>query len=494
MAQGSKNRVRRWQDAALATATVGALASLNTLITLETDALRSWQPEALASLNALLWAGAAAAAAMLITFGITGLPGRRLNRAGYVAAFCTLMLGISLSLANLTTVALTPLILPLLGIAWSRTVARQNTDSSTSEDRVAALLGGKRYNAAFAELRSLELNGSAIAQAGQLIDAYQATNAPEQANHVRRYLVRELASAAPRTPLEVIAERGMPQSLGRYDLEGLLGKGAMGAVYLARDARINRSVALKVVNLEREFDASGLDAARARFFQEAESAGRLHHPDIVMVYDASEVDGRAYIAMEYVCGKPLSVYVPPGNALPVSTVVELIARAADALGYAHENNVIHRDIKPANLMYDVTENQLKIMDFGVAQLNDTVRTRTGLILGTPAYMSPEQLHGDTLSGHSDLFSLGVTLYELLIGEVPFKAQNVVEIARMVSTAKVVPATSLRPELPTAIDQIFTRVLAKDPADRYSSGWDLARALRQLVPAHAAESNQRIAAK
>ncbi len=478
----------------IALATLLALVSLPVLIQSETTSVREWATDADSVVNWLLWLASGAGSGGLLVLGLLGESRKRLHFAALFFVPALLAFAAFAVVAGLADIALTPLLPPVLAWLWARELGNPAKAGAAPKDRVATLIQAQRHNAAFAELRSQPLNGQTVRYAGQLMAAYEAAQSPEQADHVRRYLCRELANAAPRIAQTTKRDAAIPQSLGRYDLEGVLGKGAMGSVYLARDARINRSVALKVVNLEREFDASGLDAARARFFQEAESAGRLHHPDIVLVYDASEVDGRAYIAMEYVCGAPLADFVSRERALPVGQVLELIARAADALGYAHEHNVIHRDIKPANLMFDEATDQLKIMDFGVAQLNDTVRTRTGLILGTPAYMSPEQLQGLTLSGHSDLFSLGVTLYELLIGEVPFKAQSVVEIARMVSTAKVVPASSLRTDLPASIDEVLSRALAKTPSERYANGWEMASALRQVATELDMNSTRRIAAK
>lgn len=348
------------------------------------------------------------------------------------------------------------------------------------KSRVAELTRANRLPAAFAELRATPMTAQCAADALNLAEAFMAGGFEMEAARVRSYIAANLTDSPTPVSAALPSNSTVPNSLGRYEIEGLLGNGAMGAVYLARDSRINRSVALKVVMLEREFDTSELDTAKARFFQEAESAGRLHHPDIVTIYDAGEQDGRSYIAMECVSGEPLAKYTARQQLLPSDELLEYIARAADALAYAHECHVIHRDIKPANLMIDRANGKLKIMDFGVAQLNDSVRTRTGIILGTPAYMSPEQLRGVPLTGHSDLFSLGVTLYELLTGEAPFKADNVVEIARIVTAGKPVPLTAIRPELPVVLEQVVNKALAKRDNERFNNGWEMASALREIA--------------
>jgi serine/threonine protein kinase len=189
------------------------------------------------------------------------------------------------------------------------------------------------------------------------------------------------------------ARDSMPTRLGRYELLYELGRGAMGVVYRARDPRINREVALKAIRLGDEFEAEELAQARERFFREAEMAGRLSHPHIVTIYDAGEDNDTAYIAMELLRGRHLVEYTSPSRLLPPAIAIEIVARLADALHYAHQNGVVHRDIKPANIMFDAPSGELKITDFGIARLTDAGRTRTGVVLGTPSFMSPEQLQG-----------------------------------------------------------------------------------------------------
>jgi serine/threonine protein kinase len=278
--------------------------------------------------------------------------------------------------------------------------------------------------------------------------------------------------------------RAAPRRLGRYEIVGEIGKGAMGVVYRARDPRINRELALKAIPLAEEFEGSELDDARRKFFREAEMAGRLSHPHIVTIHDAGEDGGTAYIAMELLRGRHLVDYTSPAELLPVPVTLEILARLADALHYAHRQHVVHRDIKPANVMYDPGSGELKITDFGIARLTDSSRTRTGVVLGTPSFMSPEQLQGRVVTGSSDLFSLGVTACQLLTGQLPFRADSMPALMLKIAHEPHPPIRVLRPDLPPALDAVFDRVLAKNPADRIESGAVLARALRDALPAEA----------
>lgn len=270
------------------------------------------------------------------------------------------------------------------------------------------------------------------------------------------------------------------RTLGRYEIEREIGKGAMGVVYLGRDPKINRVVAIKAIPLAEEFDDEDLEEVKARFFREAEMAGRLNHPSIVTVYDAGEDQGLAYIAMEYLKGRHLSEYTDPTRLLPPRRVVLLVAKVADALHYAHRQNVVHRDIKPANIMFDPDTEELKITDFGIARLTDTSRTKTGIVLGTPSFMSPEQLEGRTLDGRSDQFALGVSLYQLLCGQLPFQAESMPRLMQKIATEAHAPITALKPDLPESLERIVDRALAKDPDDRFADCAALAAALRECA--------------
>ena len=211
--------------------------------------------------------------------------------------------------------------------------------------------------------------------------------------------------------------------LGRYQIEKELGKGAMGVVYLGKDPKIGRMVAIKTMALAQEFEADELVEVKERFFREAETAGRLNHQNIVTIYDTGEEHDLCYIAMELLKGADLAPFTKPGNLLPVDRSVSIIARAGEALSYAHKQGVVHRDIKPANMMYDPETDTLKLADFGIARLTDSSKTKTGMVLGTPSFMSPEQLAGKKVDGRSDLFSLAGTLYQLLCGKLPFEGES-----------------------------------------------------------------------
>jgi serine/threonine protein kinase len=266
------------------------------------------------------------------------------------------------------------------------------------------------------------------------------------------------------------------QRLGRYQLEREIGRGAMGIVYLGRDTAINRMVAIKAIPLASEFSDAELVEARARFFREAETAGRLNHPNIVTIYDVGEERGLAYIAMEYLKGRHLSEYAKSDNLMEPRKVLEIIARTAEALGFAHKQQVVHRDIKPANLMYDPASDVLKITDFGIARLSGAGSTRTGIVLGTPSFMSPEQLEGRNVTGHSDLFSLGVSLFQLLTGQLPFTADSMTGLMQQIAEAPHPPLRAFRPDLPACVETLIDRALAKNPDDRYDTGAQMAAAL------------------
>ena len=220
---------------------------------------------------------------------------------------------------------------------------------------------------------------------------------------------------------------GEKPMLGRYQIEKELGKGAMGVVYLGKDPKIGRVVAIKTMALSQEFEADELVEVKERFFREAETAGRLAHPNIVTMYDAGEEHDLAYIAMEFLKGGDLAPYTKPDNLLPLPVVLSIVARVAEALGYAHQNNVVHRDVKPANVMYDAASDTVKVADFGIARITDSSKTKTGMVLGTPSYMSPEQLSGKKVGGLSDMLSLGVTLYQLVCGRLPFVGDSMAQL-------------------------------------------------------------------
>ncbi len=265
--------------------------------------------------------------------------------------------------------------------------------------------------------------------------------------------------------------------LGRYQVEKELGKGAMGVVYLGRDPKINRVVAIKTMALSQEFDEEELADVKERFFREAETAGRLNHPNIVTIFDAGEEHDLAYIAMEFLKGRDLVPQTKPGHLMPLPKVMDIVARVADALAYAHGNNVVHRDVKPANIMYEAESDQVKVTDFGIARITDSSRTKTGMVLGTPSYMSPEQLAGKKIDGRSDLFSLGVMLFQMVCGKLPFEGDSMAQLMFRIANEQHPDIRDLRPDVPDCLSAIIDRALAKDADARYQSGNDMAADLR-----------------
>jgi predicted Ser/Thr protein kinase len=310
------------------------------------------------------------------------------------------------------------------------------------------------------------------------VKAKAATTATPVAAPAMGATTPDLRAAPKERPASAAVAAAMPESerLGRYQLEREIGRGAMGVVYLGRDTAINRMVAIKAIPLAAEFSDAELVEARARFFREAETAGRLNHPNIVTIYDVGEERGLAYIAMEYLKGRHLSDYAKSNNLMEPRKLLEIVSRTAEALGFAHKQQVVHRDIKPANLMYDPATDVLKITDFGIARLSGAGSTRTGIVLGTPSFMSPEQLEGRTVTGHSDLFSLGVSLFQLLTGQLPFTADSMTGLMQQIAEAPHPPLRAFRPDLPACVESVIDRALAKNPEARYDSGAQMAAAL------------------
>lgn len=264
--------------------------------------------------------------------------------------------------------------------------------------------------------------------------------------------------------------------LGRYRIERLLGRGAMGAVVLGRDTETGRLAAIKTLSLSDEFSGDEVNEARQRFFREADAARRLQHPDIVAIYDAGEDDGLAYIAMEYIAGHDLQRHTQADQWLPLPLVVHIGRRVASALAHAHRQGVVHRDIKPANVMVDLAAGIVKVTDFGIARITDACRTRTGMVLGTPTYMSPEQLSGQHVDGRADLYSLGVTLFQLLTGALPHRAESMARLMYCIVNEVAPDVRTLRPEVPPALAGVMAQTLAKSPDARQADGLQLAAAL------------------
>ncbi|HJT18878.1 MAG TPA: serine/threonine-protein kinase [Nitrospira sp.] len=273
-----------------------------------------------------------------------------------------------------------------------------------------------------------------------------------------------------------VANGTPPTMLGRYKVLKELGRGAMGVVYLGKDPTIQRFVAIKTMRLDQVDDADKLKEIKARFFREAESAGRLSHPNIVTIYDAGEQDELGYIAMEVLEGHSLKQWSRHPNLMPVSEVVRVLTAVAEALDYAHQQGVVHRDIKPANVML-TKERLVKVMDFGIAKVSSSSKTQTDIVLGTPTYMSPEQIAGKKVDGRSDIFSLGIVLFELLTGRPPFTADNLSALLFSIAHHPHPSLESQRKDLPPMLQDILNRALQKELPQRYRRGADFAQDLR-----------------
>ena len=268
--------------------------------------------------------------------------------------------------------------------------------------------------------------------------------------------------------------------LGRYQVEKELGKGAMGVVYLGKDPKIGRVVAIKTMALSQEFEGDELTDARERFFREAETAGRLQHQNIVTIFDAGEEHDLAYIAMEFLKGKDLADVTRSGHLLPVAQVLSIVARVAEALAYAHRQNVVHRDIKPANIMYDADSDTVKVTDFGIARITDSSKTKTGMVLGTPSFMSPEQIAGKKVDGRSDLYSLGVMLFQMLAGVLPFRGDSMAELMYKIANEPAPDIRIIRQDISGPVAEIVARALDKKPETRYQGGEQFAADLRAVM--------------
>ena len=277
--------------------------------------------------------------------------------------------------------------------------------------------------------------------------------------------------------------------LGRYEIERELGKGAMGAVYLGKDPKISRTVAIKTMALSQEFEEDELEEVKQRFFREAETAGRLTHPNIVTIYDAGEEHDLAYIAMEFLKGTDLTKYIKAGSLLPIKQVLTLIQRAAEGIDYAHQFNVVHRDIKPANLMWDPETDSIKITDFGIARITDSSRTKTGMVLGTPSYMSPEQLAGKKVTGQSDIFSLGVMLFQMVTGKLPFTGDSMASLMYKIANEEHPSPESINPKTPRCVSFIINRAMAKDVEKRYQRGKQMAADIEKCLKIMSSEKRR-----
>jgi len=267
-----------------------------------------------------------------------------------------------------------------------------------------------------------------------------------------------------------------PKRIGRYKILGELGRGAMGVVYKAEDPALDRVVALKTISLA---EAEGRKDYEKRFMLEAKAAGKLTHPNIVTIFDFGEADDLAYMAMELLEGTELRTRMRQGT-IPGAEAVDIALQVAEGLAFAHEHGIVHRDIKPGNIML-LERGPVKIMDFGIARMRHADhKTSAGMVLGTPRYMSPEQIGGQPVDQRSDIFSLGVVLHEMLTGDSLFAGQNVDQIAHNVHYLEHQPPSRANPDVPQMLDFVVARALKKDPAVRYQDAYEMCADLRDAL--------------
>ena len=278
---------------------------------------------------------------------------------------------------------------------------------------------------------------------------------------------------------------GAKPTLGRYEIVREIGKGAMGTVYLGKDPKINRVVAIKTMALAQEFEADEMEEVKTRFFREAETAGMLNHPNIVTIFDAGDEHDLAYIAMEFLDGADLSPYTKKGKLFPASATMKICGKVAEALDYAQSQNVVHRDIKPANIML-LKDKSIKVTDFGIARITASSKTKTGVVLGTPSYMSPEQLSGKHVDGRSDLFSLGVMMYEMLCGVRPFRGDSMATLMFQIANEPHPDIREHNSNITERTAKLLDHMLAKDSEMRIPNGAAVIKEIIQCLHEMAAK--------
>jgi eukaryotic-like serine/threonine-protein kinase len=267
-------------------------------------------------------------------------------------------------------------------------------------------------------------------------------------------------------------------TIGRYEIQKELGRGAMGVVYLGKDPKINRQVAIKTVRFE-DVDPDLLEDTKQRFFREAEAAGTINHPNIVTIYDVGDEEDLAYVAMELLDGSDLTPYVKKDKLLPTKELLRIIGCVAEGLAFAHEKGIVHRDIKPANIML-LKDGTVKVADFGIARISTSSATQTGTVLGTPSYMSPEQVAGQKVDGRSDLFSLGVAMYELLCGQKPFTGDSIAALMYAIANKPPVLITQVDPNIPQCCAYIAHRLMTKDLTKRYQNAREVVEHIKMCL--------------
>jgi len=269
------------------------------------------------------------------------------------------------------------------------------------------------------------------------------------------------------------------KNLGRYQISGILGKGAMGQVYKGTDPAINRPVALKTIRLDFVSDPKELAELKERLFSEAQAAGRLSHPNIVTIYDVGSEGDLQYIAMEYLEGQTLEQMIRRKVKFNYRIIAQIIVQICAALEYAHKQGIVHRDIKPANIMIR-SDYRVKVMDYGIARVDSNSMTKTGIAMGTPNYISPEQLKGQKVDNKADIFSLGVVMYEMLLGKRPFKGENITSLIYSIINKEPERPSEVNPQVPLLFDHIVARALKKEPKDRYQNASEIITDLSDFV--------------
>lgn len=378
----------------------------------------------------------------------------------------------------------------------------QGESDETSRQMALALQSQGQLDAAFDRLRRIDLNDVVMDNLYNLALDFERKRQYNKAEAVYQYmhehdpsyqdLEAKLQRARSLSETVILGGKHHPGGglilnenavekpmLGRYQIDKELSKGAMGVVYLGRDPKIGRVVAIKTMSLSQEFLEDDLEAARERFFREAETAGRLQHANIVTIYDAGEEQELAYIAMEFLKGHNLTEYCKATALLPVDTVLDIVAKVADALDYAHAQSILHRDIKPANIMYEPETGTIKVTDFGIARITDSSKTKTGMVLGSPSYMSPEQLAGKPLDGRTDLYSLGVMLFQLLTGVLPYRGDSLAQLMYKITNEPAPNVSLIRRELSDELSQLVAKSMGKTPEGRFQSGAEMARWVRAV---------------
>jgi len=349
--------------------------------------------------------------------------------------------------------------------------------------------GQGRLDAAFALYKQCKYSDKIIILLKNLAQDYEITKQIDKANIVYVHISnlqsefdndnnKAIEIVENQTPIEDnSSDTNISLFNERYEIVRNIGKGTGSNIFLAKDYNNNqKQIALKILEINYDEKNSLETELLARFMREAETAGSLQHKNIIKVSDSGHADNVAYIAMEYVHGKSLQAYSKPKSLLPQALIIELIAQCADALHYAHGKGIIHRDVKPANILYDHNASLAKLGDFGIAHIANSTQTIAGSFLGTPFYMSPEQLGGLDLDARSDIFSLGATLYRLLTGVPPFSGSSMAKLMQTIVNEPHQNILEIRPDLPNNLINVVEIALAKDPANRFSNALEFSEQL------------------